>query len=92
MANVNTGGYKKLELDFGSLVTKQNGAKVATFAKQEPLRIDFSAGSLTQTQNPLDMALQGDGMFAVDVNGETHYTLYCQYSDSIMLVFSALQK
>lgn len=74
VANVNTHGYKKEELDFASVMAKKNGAKVATFAKAQPLRLDFSAGSLEQTNNPLDMAVHGDGMFAISVNGETQYT------------------
>jgi flagellar basal-body rod protein FlgF len=74
VANVNTNGYKKMEMDFSSLVSKKNGTDVGVFVKQEPLRIDFSAGNLAQTQNPLDMALHGEGMFAVNVNGATEYT------------------
>lgn len=74
VANVNTTGYKKIEMDFSSLVSKKNGDQVAVFSSHKPLRIDFSAGNLSQTQNPLDIALNGDGMFAVDVNGNVEYT------------------
>ncbi len=74
VANVNTAGYKKVKMDFASMVAKQNGVEVATFAQSAPLRVDFSAGSLSRTSNPLDIAISGEGMFAVSVNGETQYT------------------
>lgn len=35
---------------------------------------DFSAGSLRQTNGPLDLALNGQGFFCVNVNGEELYT------------------
>ncbi|MDD9912651.1 MAG: flagellar hook basal-body protein, partial [Alphaproteobacteria bacterium] len=36
--------------------------------------VDFSAGTIESTDNPLDAAIQGDGFFTVDVNGQTQYT------------------
>jgi flagellar basal-body rod protein FlgF len=74
VANVNTHGYKKMEMDFSSLLSKKNGTEVAVFAQHKPLRIDLSSGNLSHTQNPLDMALQGDGMFAVNAGGDIEYT------------------
>ena len=35
---------------------------------------DFSQGKLLQTGNDLDLGLQGDGFFAVQVDGQTRYT------------------
>lgn len=35
---------------------------------------DFSQGSLQTTNRPMDLALQGEGFFAVEINGQQRYT------------------
>jgi flagellar basal-body rod protein FlgF len=37
-------------------------------------RVDTQAGALQQTENPLDVALEGDGYFGVETPGGTRYT------------------
>ena len=90
VANVNTTGYKKSRAEFQDLLSQtyavagseteqgttvpagiQVGLGVAISATQ---RVNLP-GSVIQTGNPLDMAIQGDGYFQVlKDNGDTVYT------------------
>src|SRR5437667_11140729 len=56
LANANTVGSKR---DFGHILQLETGSEAAS-------RVDLSAGDLTQTNNELDGAITGPGMFAVD--------------------------
>jgi len=59
LANINTVGYKK-EGAFAELMSRfdQNDTKQTNFT-------DYSGGSMTQTQNPFDMAIEGNAYFMV---------------------------
>jgi flagellar basal-body rod protein FlgG len=90
LANVNTTGFKKSRADFQDLMyqnLKTTGSP-STNTTQVPTGIQiglgtrlaavtklFTAGSLTQTGNTLDMAIQGNGFFQVLMpDGTTSYT------------------
>ena len=50
-------------------------SEVQRFVTIDQIAVDHSAGSLRQTGNPLDVALQGDGYFAVEgAEGVERYT------------------
>ena len=90
LANVNTGGFKRSRVDFADLMYTNvrapgssvsgaqvsptglqigNGVRVASTTKH------FATGNMEQTGNPLDVAIEGDGFFQVQIpNGETRYT------------------
>ena len=79
LANMNTTGFKFEEL----LVNSQYGAPAyddpikapANFAYDNGVGRDFSQGTLTQTGNPLDLAIDGDGaFFEVQTANGTAYT------------------
>ncbi|ADY73872.1 fagellar hook-basal body protein [Desulfurobacterium thermolithotrophum DSM 11699] len=84
IANVNTVGFKKENAVFEdllarSLTTFKNGAPVnqeiggGTFISTTVK--DFSQGTFMNTNNPLDLALDGEGFFMVkDETGVTYYT------------------
>ena len=90
LANVNTTGFKKSRVEFEDLVydqTKVPGA--ATSATGEApvgletglgVRVvatsrDFGRGNLKATNGPLDLAIEGDGFFQVQLpSGEVGYT------------------
>ena len=88
MANVNTAAYKKETTNFKSLLyTSMNGtndpnALMAPTTKQVghgvralPNSRDYSKGILQETGNPTDLALVGEGFFAIqDANGNEVYT------------------
>lgn len=90
LANVNTTGYKQSRAEFSSLAyqdiytagtptsqTTQSptGLYVGHGVKTDATSRLFTLGSLTQTQNPLDLAIDGDGFFQVQLqNGQIGYT------------------
>jgi flagellar basal-body rod protein FlgF len=85
MANVNTSGFKRTAASFQAVadmalnrITHHQSQPVGHLASQNQLHrssFDWSPGSIQQTGNPLDVALQGNGFFAVtDTTGNTSYT------------------
>ncbi|HKM38864.1 MAG TPA: flagellar basal-body rod protein FlgG [bacterium] len=89
LANVNTNGFKKSRLEFQDLLYETIRGATPTAAggylpsdlsvghgvrPAATLRI-FSSGNLQPTQNPLDVAIEGDGFFVVELpTGEEAYT------------------
>ena len=88
LANVNTTGYKKQRVEFKDLLYEKlnttdfsdgGGAPVTLEVGQgvRPIATtrSFGQGSLRQTDNELDLAIDGDGFFVVkDVNDNLKYT------------------
>lgn len=80
IANVNTVGYQSKEVSFSNLLATEHTQPVTVAApnRQGPmnlrigngtyaayLRDRLTKGSLQQTEQPLDMAITGDGLFSV---------------------------
>jgi flagellar basal-body rod protein FlgG len=81
LANVNTPGFKKDKVSFEGLlssVTAPPAVPPATTAdpilQREIVFVDHAAGPVVQTGNPLDMAIDGDGFFAVRTPQGIAYT------------------
>jgi flagellar basal-body rod protein FlgG len=90
LANVNTNGFKRSHLDFADLLyttLKQPGTDAASGqAVPAGLQIGsgvratgttkvFTPGTVEQTGNPLDISVEGDGFFAVQLpNQQTRYS------------------
>lgn len=89
LANVNTSGFKRSQLDFADLLYSraQQAGSPAGEGQTRPIGLElgtgvrpvgttklFTPGSFEQTGNPTDMAIEGDGFFRITVNGETRYT------------------
>jgi len=91
IANVNTNGFKRGRANFQDLMYQQiksPGAEASAAGTQLPTGIQvglgvrtasvdsiFSEGSFQQTNNPLDLTIQGRGFFQIQLaNGETAYT------------------
>ena len=89
LANVNTVGYKKETVEFRSLLyqklqtetTDHNGdpkpviGQVGSGVRTGAITSRFTQGNMTATENPFDLAIEGEGFFAVQTpNGETAYT------------------
>jgi len=90
MANINTTGFKKSRADFQDLLyqtLRSPGATSAT-GNQIPTGIQighgvrtaavqkiFQMGDMKQTNNPMDLAVEGDGFFQIIMpNGEIGYS------------------
>lgn len=90
LANVNTTGFKKSKADFQDLMyqvlqepgvsTSQQGVsptgiQVGLGVRPASVSKLFSEGDFESTNNPLDVAIEGDGFFQVTLpSGETAYT------------------
>lgn len=74
VANANTAGFKREEYDFSTLVARKEGQRVGAFSQDRGTYMDFSSGQYTTTGNPLDVAVLGEGFFAVERNGRVEYT------------------
>ncbi len=76
LANINTNGFKKDAL----FIQMMNDQGVASGAGEISSRVrvqrvtDFAEGALVQTNNPLDLALQGSGFFVVQTPQGLRYT------------------
>ena len=90
LANINTSGFKKSQMDFQDLlyITMQapgsevgtgaiapGGVEVGSGVRAASTVKVFTQGELQNTGNSLDCAIQGDGFFIVTTpGGETRYT------------------
>jgi len=63
LANANRAGFKR---DFGFILQNATGVDAAT-------KVDLAPGDLVPTANPLDVAINGPGFFAIETsNGERY--------------------
>jgi len=89
LANVNTVGFKKSRAEFEDLMYQNmkiagtlteggqripTGLQVGMGVRPTTVHKFFSQGDYQNTGNALDLAIEGDGFFEVDVNGELAYT------------------
>lgn len=76
MANMSTPGFKSQNVLFGEYLNKtQDPASGSISEVQESGTYrDLAQGTLTQTSNKLDFALQGEGYFAVQTPSGVRYT------------------
>ncbi|MBI5780546.1 MAG: flagellar hook protein FlgE [Rhodocyclales bacterium] len=69
VANANTTGYKASQTVFADVYSSTLGAdpykQVGSGSRVAAIRQNFSQGSITETGNSLDMAINGDGFFMV---------------------------
>jgi flagellar basal-body rod protein FlgG len=90
LANVNTTGFKKSRPEFQDLMYQNlktvgapstnstqipSGIQIGLGSKAASVNKIFTAGSMTQTGNDLDLAIEGDGFFQIKMtDGTTAYT------------------
>lgn len=89
LANVNTGAFKKSRVEFEDLYYQSlravgaetvaggivpTGVQVGLGSKITSVQKIFTQGSLTETGNELDVAIQGDGFFKILRDGNNYYT------------------
>lgn len=89
LANINTTGYKKESVEFKSLLyqtiqeqsydnngnAKPSGIQVGLGVRNSAITSQFTQGTLIETENDFDLAIDGKGFFMVQTeNGDTAYT------------------
>ncbi len=77
LANINTNGYKKSMVSFESILRGEqqtNEGKGINYNRIRNNFTDFSPGAMRQTEDPLDMAIQGSGFFKLQGPLGVHYT------------------
>ncbi|MEJ7600387.1 MAG: flagellar basal-body rod protein FlgF [Kofleriaceae bacterium] len=73
IANASTAGFRSDRVVFQEALTAARSADMSSVAVGTS-RIDSQAGALTTTDNPLDLALEGDGYFGVETPNGARYT------------------
>ena len=81
LANLNTSGFRAQQVSFQSLLALRQPAAtnvlnqaINNYGVVEGTRLHLSAGNVQMTGNPLDLAVEGDGFFAVQTARGTRYT------------------
>jgi flagellar basal-body rod protein FlgF len=73
VANLGTVGYRADETKFEAVLSKA-GSDSPAYVSSGETYISRRAGGLTKTDNQLDVAVQGDGWFAINTPSGTVYT------------------
>lgn len=74
VANMNTTGFKSEQPLFIEYVNKPDRNEKYSLVQDYATLRDLAPGPITQTGNPLDLAIEGDGYFAVDTLDGPRYT------------------
>jgi flagellar basal-body rod protein FlgF len=78
MANVNTTGFKKDDVFMQVLSQASEESKLSGEPWETPMvdgtYVDFEQGATERTDNPDDLAIEGDGFFAIETPNGTRYT------------------
>lgn len=77
LANISSSGYKKAQVSFESLLRGEQQVKQAKGINYSRIRqnyTDFSPGAIRQTDNPLDLAIHGEGFFKIQGQNSVLYT------------------
>jgi len=86
LANLNTAAFKKSRVSFDDLMYRDMSNSIASIDQSSRMKIgmgaaisqiskDFTPGPVRGTENPLDIAIKGQGFIEVEMeNGEVAYT------------------
>ncbi len=73
VANASTAGFRAEEVKFETILSRVPTNPVA-FASAGKTYLSRQAGEISRTDNPFDVAVQGDVWMAIDVDGKQVYT------------------
>ncbi len=77
VANSGTVGFKQSQTQFADVyansLTGAGGSQVGIGVQLATVAQQFTQGNITSTNNPLDIAINGNGFFRMDNNGEINY-------------------
>ena len=78
IANVGSTGFKKSRAEFGDIfsTTPLQTNVIGSGAGTKSIKQQFSQGNIIQSTNTLDMAISGEGYFAMKAGGNAGQTVY----------------
>jgi flagellar hook protein FlgE len=83
IANANTAGFKASSINFASVYASALGgggaSAVGIGVSAAKVVQKFTQGTVTNSTNPLDMAINGNGFFQLSTNGAVSYTRNGQF-------------
>jgi flagellar basal-body rod protein FlgF len=85
VANANTNGFHRLKPDFQEMVSGQSKTAIGngtSYVADRGILMDTTQGTFNNTGNAFDMAIAGEGYFAISVNGATQYTRRGQFVEN----------
>ncbi|MHA1600653.1 MAG: flagellar basal-body rod protein FlgF [Alphaproteobacteria bacterium] len=90
LANLNTAGFKSESMIFKERPESTGKNQVISLVHDVGYFRDISEGPLTNTENPLDLAIRGEGYFAVETDEGQRYTRHgvFQLNDQGQLITS----
>jgi flagellar hook protein FlgE len=74
IANSNTTGFKESRAEFGDMFPVSNFNSIGTGVKLDAVSQQFKQGTIENTGNPLDLAVDGQGFFRLNDDGAIVYT------------------
>ncbi|MCU6433221.1 flagellar hook protein FlgE [Undibacterium sp. Jales W-56] len=83
ISNASTVGFKQAQVQFADVFANSlngaGGAQVGIGTRVANIAQQFSQGNITSTNNPLDIAINGNGFFRMSTNGAITYTRNGQF-------------
>jgi len=82
IANANTVGFKQSQAQFADVYANAMGGgrnQIGIGTQLAAVAQEFTQGNVTPTNNPLDVAITGNGFFRMDNNGTISYTRNGQF-------------
>ncbi|CAB1370539.1 flagellar hook protein FlgE [Denitratisoma oestradiolicum] len=84
VANANTAGFKSSQVRFADVFASSlsggGGTQVGIGSSVAAIAQQFTQGNVTATNNPLDLAINGSGMYRMSSSGTISYTRNGQFS------------
>ncbi len=74
MANMTTSGFKGQKMVFAEVLAQAGEPGRLSFVEDKGTVRDMAPGALSQTSNPFDFAIDGEGLFAVQTPNGPRYT------------------
>lgn len=74
LANMNTPAFRGEDTLFAEYLKKVEGGEKLSFVQDLAVVRDLKPGQMTRTENPLDLAISGEGYFAVETEFGERYT------------------
>ncbi len=74
VANASTTGFRRQRMLFEEFLMDAGGGRKTSFVRDVGVVRDLTEGAKLATDNPLDMAISGEGYFSVDTEDGIRYT------------------